>query len=112
MKLLKWLFINGIFSTLVYFGVVQGNEGIGNIVMFWVFTLGAVSLLFTHSGVVEKNKNLTPSVPRQLDGMFDIAVISTFVYFGWWFTAAAYLVHFIMLIAFWEKVQERNKNEN
>lgn len=106
-----WLVVNSIFATAIYFGLYEGVKGAENIAQFiaWL-TIVASFLLTTDVAVTLRvTKGIPFSVPAIVDIIFDISVVTAFVWFGWFWTAAFYSVHIVLLYDFRVTVEARLK---
>lgn len=115
-KRLRWALLNGILGAFVWFGVVQGHSGLGNVVVFYswfcvVLAVVGAGVLFL--GVATNALSPLPpfSVPRWVDIGFDLTITGAMVWSGWMFTAMAYLLgnlgcHFIHML--WTEVTGGN----
>ena len=93
----RYLFINGIFATCIYFGFFGGIEGAKNIALFIAFIsglygliLGAVLLHDREDFLKSLGKNYKPTVPLFIDLIFDIPVLFIFIWYGHYAIATLY----------------------
>jgi len=100
---LRWFIGNGAFATCIYLGFVKEIKGAEDVAIFWAWALAVISIFLMSDLVINELKKKKPPVPLWLDGIFDIIIVSVFVWFGAIATAIAYLIYFIFLQAAWEK---------
>jgi hypothetical protein len=99
MKILIWFAMNGLFASCVYFGLVEGIEGARNIAVFSTYFLFFGTICFcAPSGkkFIRERLEKGLSVPRWMDAAFDICIVLSFVWFGYFVTGIVYLLHLII----------------
>jgi len=97
-KKVKWLAFNGVFAGSLYFGYVEGIDGFVNVALFIAWLAVIVSPFTLAKPVLKEILNQGgPAMSDHVEGVFDIAVIVVFVYFGAWVTGAFYAVHAIII---------------
>lgn len=93
-KLIKWFAINAGFGLALYFGLVLGVDGAARLAQFWVWFAFVASWGVMSDDVVRKVQEAGgPAVPIWVNVLTDIAAIVVLVWFGWVWSAVAYLVH-------------------
>ena len=106
-RTVKWYLINGTFAAGLYFGLIEGIEGATNatLVVAWVSIV--LSFLCVSDAVVEKLKEegTTRAVSRSVRVWFDICVFLTFAWFGYFVTAAFYIIHTLCIEVMYEKLE-------
>lgn len=108
MRAIKWFLINGGFAVLLYFGAVQGIAGAQNVFVAFTWLIAVLSPgLLTDDYVKQHGEKLRKfPVPSWLAGAFDLLVMGALAWFAWWWTLAAYFVHWVCLMAAIEKAKK------
>lgn len=92
-----WFLANGAFAAGMYLAYFKGIKNAESVVIFYTWALAIISLAYTSDDVIQKIRERGGrSVPAPIDVTFDIAVITTFVWFGAIATGAAYLVYTLL----------------
>lgn len=91
-KQFNWLFFNGLFLAAIYYGLFEGINGAKNIAIFVAWLTFIISLSMLHDDVVKIIKKNGKYMPQWVDAIFDICVICSFLWFGYFITAIAYLI--------------------
>lgn len=93
---------------MIYFGFVDGVVNAQRVTVFMVFFLAIMSPLYFHKDVLSKIREKGRSVPKLVDLSFDLAVIFCLVWYGAVITAVAYLFHFLLQNAAFEKIKSES----
>lgn len=91
-----WIVWHGIFGLLIYWGAYEGQAGPGRALVFlaWLYAIvGPFSL--SKTSIDLRRKKGTATVPRQITGLVQAAMVAALVWQGWWFTAIALMVTFV-----------------
>jgi len=99
-KTIVWILSNMAFCIVLYFGYIKGVQGAENIVNFWVIILSVVTLIVALPTETRKkaSKDINPNdkyIPVWLDTIYDICIVSFFVYFSAFIFATFYFLHVI-----------------
>lgn len=103
----KWILINGVYSASLYaagFTKLSQNHGFVNLFKFFTWAIALMAwpmlalMLFAAATAKQKPEgSKIPTVdnmfPRTIGITFDILVSFTLAYLGWFWLAAAYLLH-------------------
>lgn len=111
MKTIKWIMINGIFASMLYFGLVKGVTGAKNVAFVWAWLGIFVSFLSVTDHMVNVMKNKKKSLPR-VGAAFNLLVLLTLAWFGHIITAVFYLIHIILLASMWDRIGKLQEEEN
>lgn len=110
MRLFRWIIINLIFVISLYLGLFLGIEGAKNVALFMAWFSILASIFTLHEDVQEAFRKVFKksgrTTPKSLNIAFDVCVIGAFVWAGFIFTGAAYLVHFILIEALWDRLEK------
>jgi hypothetical protein len=101
-KVFRWFLINSIFATLVYFATVGGHPNVGNLLIALTAAL-CYGTIARQLGDAEKKAAdraalIAHPVPYWMDVLYDLAIILTLVWFGWWVTTVMYAVHALLIL--------------
>lgn len=107
MKLIKWFTINGMFAGLIYAGYVMGIEGAENVALFFAWVNIIFSFFLLHDEVIKKIKEKGRTVPAWLNATYNIAIATTFTWFGAWITGAFWIVRLLLLDGAYQKAAEQ-----
>ena len=92
---IRYLILNGIFATSIYYGLFHGHEGAANLALFmaWVTAFFGVLILValainegkrTPGDYIEFVSRQDPSpIPFEVDAIFDIGVCIAFIWTGY-----------------------------
>ena len=95
-RIFVWVAINGGMAAAMWYGIVENVDGARNVFMFMVW-LSFVASLFLMSEEMQKHiKKRGRSVPRWMSVPYDIAVTMFMVWFGLWWSGAAYCIASLM----------------
>jgi len=97
MKLLRYVLVNGLFASCLYFGAYKGVSGAANIAMFIVWLSFVVSMFAPVKEVAVEISNETRPVPVCVDVGFDIAMTISMLWCGWVVSAIVYFIHMFLL---------------
>jgi len=100
-KFLKYIIINGLFATSVYYGYFENVLGAERIAVFVVWFTFFLSLFFFTGTVQKRMKEKGRSAPEWIDVPFNLMILSVFVWFGSWVTGTAYFIHILIHKAAW-----------
>lgn len=109
---LRWLLVNGVFASCLYFWKIEGVGNAGNVAMFYIW-LGLIIGLLTVGVDVTKVKSyeIKSKLFYSIDGMFDWTCIGFLVWFGHVGLGVAYLIHYICGIILIDKVKKHREKE-
>ncbi len=95
----RWLFFNTCISITIYFGLWHNIDGAAKILQFYSFFLLFVSLFMLSDDFVLsiQQKHGLPIVPIWVDIPFDIMVSLALIWHGFFFSAAAFIIHMIFM---------------
>jgi len=111
MKKIKYLVVNGVFCVLMYLAYFKDIKNAENVVIFWSWFLFVLSLFAITDDGVKSFSKTKRSFPEWVDLTFDTIFIGVFIWFGSFFTGTAYLMHSIIGVAIWEKVNKLKKEK-
>lgn len=105
-RTVKWYLINGTFAAGLYFGLIEGIEGAINATLVVAWASIVLSFFCVSDAVVEKLKEegTTRAVSRSIRVGFDVCVFLTFAWFGYFVTAAFYIIHTLCIEVMYEKL--------
>lgn len=91
-RALLWALVNGAMAAMLYAATVKNIAGAENVVVFvtWLNAVCALGLL-SDEFVVEMRARGEPSVPYIAHIVYDIAFVIALAWFGWWWTASAFV---------------------
>lgn len=109
----KWVVINTLYATSVYFGLFEGVEGALNIAIVATWAMIAFSFLLVPQSTVkvlaekEFNRGVIPIVAVS----FDIAIASAFAWHGHFLITALLIIHSALIEGFYARVAELKKTK-
>lgn len=98
-KWAKWTVVNSAALAVMYYGLVLGVEGAANLAQFYVWATFTLSLVLLSDDVVrdlQKSSGL-PVVMAWLGLSVDFLIVAVLVWYGWMWSAAAFLVHMVLM---------------
>lgn len=100
MKALRWFVLSGLYLAVLFYGFLGDSEGAQRLAIFWAWFLSVTSLvLFSDKGLKEITAKGNPMpVPGWVEHLYNVVVISAFVWHGALWTAGAYAVHLLAMI--------------
>lgn len=114
----RWGLINGTFALFVVLGPGFGVAGATNIALFLAWLTFFMSSLFLNKDAKEimlkqlKEKNESFSMVLWADVLFDLSIISVFLWNNFWFTAIAYLIHTIIMFRIRQEIEKGQKDND
>lgn len=89
-RFLKWIVINGLLSSVLYFALFQNNESAMNLVKFamWFNFVYIVICIFNVDAVKKVIAEKGESVPTQVNFVYGIVWCSLLAWFGFFWYAA------------------------
>ncbi len=113
MKLITYIFFNGILAASLYFGFFENVEGAKNIAYFMAWMNFITSLVYLNDEAIKEfvKKKHSRTMPVFIDVTLDIVVTAVFLWFGAFMTATVYVLHVIFSNAGWSKIEEGIKNK-
>lgn len=105
-KVSKYLLVNSIFSTSLYYGFVEHVEGAERVAMAIAWFCIIFSWFFLSDKSIEIIRENPSLIPAWVDRTFDISVTAVFFWFGSVWTASFYFIHILLAIAAKEKAKE------
>lgn len=111
-KLVIWAIFNIAFGFIVWFGVVEGQEGFSNLTQFLICLVGLVSLSGFCSEipkVIAESGGLVS--PASVDLTYDLLIISVLAYHAWWWMAIIYSFHVFMTLGIRGRVETLMKDK-
>jgi len=113
MKQVRYIAINFGFAICIFYGIYGDNEGARNIALTYSWFVFTASLLMFSDVVVKavKDGKPTTSINRNIDILFDISVVISFVYAGWIVTGIFYLIHMLLIQSRYDEIYNI-KNES
>lgn len=108
LKIMKWIFINALFLAILIYAIYWQSEWAYNLILFWIWTVGVISLAFFSKTVIEeyRKKNPKPTVPIWVDRIYDLTIVSILAANGWVWSA---IIWFIQIIAISGIYREEDK---
>lgn len=98
---LKWFLVNGLFASLFFYGNIYENENIINIPIFFAWLASILSLFLLSDDGFElystKFKNGKKFVHKKVDFSFDMLMLFSFIYYGYFFLSVFYFIHAAIL---------------
>lgn len=99
--MLRWCANNAIFGTILYFATVERHPNVGNLLIAMTAVL-CYAMIAAQCGSKEQKADrraalLAHPVPYWMDVVYDIVVIGTLVWFGWWVCSVLYTAHTILV---------------
>ena len=108
MRVIKYISVYAVFFAFMYFGLYEGVEGAKNIAMGYVWFVFAISLLSLTKPVIEVFREKGRVIPNYIDAPIDMIIAGVFIWFGMFWTGAAFAIHIFMVEA---GMQEALKTE-
>jgi len=97
-SVLQWLAIATVFDLSLYFGLVEGIQGAANIAQFYIWFVSLVSLVcLSDKFVRERQKKGDFIMSAWLATPQNLAVLALLLWYGWTWSAGAYLVKIILV---------------
>lgn len=98
---LKYGFFNGGFLLALYHAIANGSQWAENISVFYCMTASLLTLTVLHkdihSAAVKAVRGEGMACPRWMNAAIDMTAIIAMASAGWYWCAALYLVHFLLL---------------
>ena len=107
-RVLVWTLYNTALFVLAYVALVMDIQGATNVLIATAWLLCVSSFATYVPEAVRQNHTKRRAVPEWLDTMSNVGLTGVLVWYGWWFTAIALVIHHINIRVFWEKVAEYN----
>ena len=106
-RFVNWLALNGAMGALLWFGIVQGVAGAGNVFVACTW----IALLLSGAALSDGNQATLrrvgrPTWHRRLSVLYDVATAVILFWHGWWFTGFAYAVASLLQEAAWQAATE------
>jgi hypothetical protein len=116
MKILSYCIIKTLFVTLLYLALVSNLAGAQNLLIFLIWLTFLVSLLVNSEQVIDKlikNPPLGITFPKfqSVSFMYQMVIVGILVWYGWIFTACAYLIQIILVSTAMSTVRNRIQNQ-
>lgn len=90
-RLLTWLLVKVLFAALLYLTFAHGSIGAGRVVQFYTWLCFVISLSAFNDDNVRKQQAFGMPTPGWLSGLTTAAFAITLIWFGWGWTAGAFL---------------------
>ena len=101
-KVQFWVLWNALIIVVMYLGLNLGVEGAKNIIMFYAWMSFVLSLFADQDASLAKLRQYGRVVPAIFNVTVDVVIVAWFIWFGFWMTGIAYLVHLFLVEAAWE----------
>ena len=108
MRLIKYICTYAVVFTVMYFGVYESIGGARNVLIGYVWFVFAISLLSLTKPMIEVFREKGRVIPNYIDVPIDMIIAGVFIWFGMFWTGAAFIVHVFMVEA---GMQEALKTE-
>ena len=102
-RVVKWVIVNTAMLLLLWAGLVQGIEGARNIALFLVWLSFFTSLACFSDKLIAEVGTRGRSVPRIVDAIFDVTVLSMLVWHGCFVSGIAYAIHMVAMDRMWSE---------
>ncbi len=103
---LSWFLTNAFFGLLLWYGAIRGNAGVLRILDVFIALFVVAAIAMNSDAMKEsywKRHPEGPPIPRILDTLFDMAVISLLAYFDHLWLAAGWVIVFMFSQSLHEK---------
>ena len=107
-RVLVWMLYNCSLFALAYVAMVMNIQGATNVLIATAWLLCVSSFASYVPEAIRQNHTKSRAVPEWMDTMSNVCLTGVLVWYGWWFTAIALVIHHINIRVFWEKVAEYN----
>ncbi|WP_019919074.1 hypothetical protein [Methyloversatilis discipulorum] len=98
---LKYGFFNGGFLLALYHAIANGSQWAENISVFYCMAVSLLTLVVLHKDIhsasVEAVRGRGMPCPKWMNAAIDMTAIVAMASAGWYWCAALYLVHFLLL---------------
>ena len=108
MRVIRYICTYAVFFAFMYFGLYEGIDGARNVLMGYAWFVFAISLLSLTNPMIELFREKGRVIPNYIDVPIDIIIAGAFIWFGMFWTGAAFVVHVFMVEA---GMQEALKTE-
>lgn len=110
MKLLRWLIINTAFVALGYYGFIHNYDWArrGFLFMFWISV--GMSTFMLNDKIRNSAAQDRPSIPYQLDALYDFSCCIALAALGHWILAAAWFWQMLMCACIHNRREELAKS--
>lgn len=113
-KTTKYLLANAVYVAAIILGGKYHSEVFAWLASAytWLMLVGAIGLVLRNEQAIELRVKVfsNPPVSQTFDSLVDIGVAALLIYFGWFWTAAAYIVHVIM-VSYARNIFEEERSE-
>lgn len=94
-------------GALLWFGVVQSVEGAANcaLALFWFCNIGAIFSMT--DDFIQSLRERGRTVPIELDVAWDVVVVGTLFWHGWWWTGVFFVIAMCCTQAAWDKAEKQ-----
>ena len=109
-KILRWMLINGVFAWLAIEGLVYQNQAAFNVVVFFIWVVVvSITLTWLVSSARDKLFDIEPSVPVELDMLYDLSIVGLLVWYGHYWYGIMYLWQMIILQNFYAEAKKARR---
>ena len=111
---MKWIAMNALMAAALWWGLVEGVAGAKNVGLAMVWWVVVCSLATTGTEFRKElaKKEMFPSVPRWIDGGFDIAIAVLLLWHGLMITGIAYAISGVLNSAMYSAIADIRSSAN
>lgn len=106
MKTFKWILVNGIFAGFIYLAYILEIKQAENVLLFFAWINIMLSFIMLTEEVQKGMKKKGRSVPSVVNIIYDLSVVTIFIWFGAWFTGTFWLIHLFVQECAWAKIKK------
>ena len=96
------LLLQTLYSVMVYLALYNKHPGAINVVQFWTFFAAGGSLLMLNPAIwanISSRHNGRPDWAKSLSALMKLVAVGAFIWSGWFWVGAAYLIHLLMVVS-------------
>ena len=111
MRIIRYIAVYAVLFTFMYFGLYKEVDGARNVLMGYAWFIFIISLVSLTKPMIDMFREKGRVIPNYIDVPVDIFIGGVFIWFGLFWTGAAFIIHIFMVEAGMQKALETKTEE-